>query len=223
MLFILHPWSKADGLYNEMSSILDISMTHPSHRSSAHAAATLQALLVTFLWSVSFVVVKWGLQDIPALTFAGICYSLAFICLVCVIIFTRQTGRLRTLSLRQWGMLGLLGIFNYSIMQGTLYFGLASLPAITVQLLFNFSTLIVALFGMVWLAEKPNKLQWLSIALCILAGVVFFYPAEFPRSQVIVLLVVITGVFSNALAAVSGQYRFCFHALEPYPSYTASH
>jgi drug/metabolite transporter (DMT)-like permease len=34
---------------------------------SPHVRAVLQALFVTFLWSTSFVLVKIGLQDIPAL------------------------------------------------------------------------------------------------------------------------------------------------------------
>jgi drug/metabolite transporter (DMT)-like permease len=39
--------------------------------------AILQALFVTFLWSTSWVLVKIGLEDIPAVTFAGLRYFLA--------------------------------------------------------------------------------------------------------------------------------------------------
>lgn len=49
---------------------------------SGHHAAVLQALLVTFLWSTSYVFIKVGLRDIPALTFAGLRYGLAAVCLV---------------------------------------------------------------------------------------------------------------------------------------------
>lgn len=181
-------------------------MTRPSLRSSPHTIATAQALLVTFLWSTSWVLVKLGLQDIPALTFAGIRYSLAFVCLVCLAAASRRIGWLRSLTLRQWGMLGLLGIFYYTITQGAMYYGLAYLPAITVSLLFSFTTLIVALFGILWLAEKPTGRQWLGIALCAVAGVVFFYPAEFPHSQIIGIVVVVAGVLANAIAAVMGRY-----------------
>ncbi|MBU2447314.1 MAG: EamA family transporter, partial [Bacteroidetes bacterium] len=41
--------------------------------------AVLQALLVTFLWSTSFIIIKWGLAEIPPITFAGYRYFLAFI------------------------------------------------------------------------------------------------------------------------------------------------
>ena len=49
---------------------------------SPHAKAVLQALFVTFLWSTSWVFIKFGLTNIPVLTFAGLRYSLAFLCLL---------------------------------------------------------------------------------------------------------------------------------------------
>ena len=53
-----------------------------SQKGSSHLRAVLQAFLVTVLWSTSWVVIKLGLKDVPALTFAGLRYSLAFICLL---------------------------------------------------------------------------------------------------------------------------------------------
>lgn len=49
---------------------------------SPHLIAILQALFVTFLWSTSWVLIKFGLVDIPALTFAGLRYGLAWLCLL---------------------------------------------------------------------------------------------------------------------------------------------
>ena len=49
---------------------------------SSHVTAVFQALFVTFLWSTSWVLIKIGLEDIPALTFAGLRYGLAFLCLL---------------------------------------------------------------------------------------------------------------------------------------------
>jgi len=44
--------------------------------------AVLQALLVTFLWSTSWVLIKVGLEDLPPLTFAGLRYGLAALVLL---------------------------------------------------------------------------------------------------------------------------------------------
>jgi drug/metabolite transporter (DMT)-like permease len=51
-------------------------------RPATHTRAVAQALLVTFLWSTSWVLIKWGLADIPALVFAGLRYTLAFLILL---------------------------------------------------------------------------------------------------------------------------------------------
>ena len=40
--------------------------------------AILLALFVTFLWSTSWILIKIGLKEIPALTFAGLRYLLGF-------------------------------------------------------------------------------------------------------------------------------------------------
>ena len=41
----------------------------------------LQAVIVTFLWSTSWVLIKLGLEEIPAINFAGLRYTLAFLIL----------------------------------------------------------------------------------------------------------------------------------------------
>lgn len=48
----------------------------------SHTFAIIIALFVTLLWSTSFILIKWGLYEIPPLTFAGLRYSLAFFVLV---------------------------------------------------------------------------------------------------------------------------------------------
>jgi len=109
----------------------------------------LQALLVTFLWSTSWVLIKLGLKSsLPAITFAGLRYSLAFLCLLPLVIknpahrkaikgFTRPT----------WGLLALLGILFYALTQGAQFIGLAYLPSATLTLLLNFSPILVAVFS----------------------------------------------------------------------------
>jgi drug/metabolite transporter (DMT)-like permease len=44
--------------------------------------AILIALFVVFLWATSWVLIKIGLEQIPALTFAGLRYTMGFILLL---------------------------------------------------------------------------------------------------------------------------------------------
>ncbi len=49
---------------------------------SSHGRAVLEALLVTFLWSTSWILMRIGLREIPALTFAGLRYTIAALVLL---------------------------------------------------------------------------------------------------------------------------------------------
>ena len=66
--------------------------------STPRVRAIIQALFVTFLWSTSWVLIKIGLEDIPALTFAGLRYFLAFLILIPVFLTSKKATPLRSLS-----------------------------------------------------------------------------------------------------------------------------
>src|SRR5574341_151290 len=132
---------------------------------SARLRAIFQALFVTFLWATSWVLIKIGLRDMPALTFAGLRYGLAFLCLLPFVLRPAHLATLRGLSQQQWGQLLLLGLLFYAVTQGAQFVGLAFLPAVTVSLLLNFTTSIVALLSLIVLAEAPTVWQWGGIVL----------------------------------------------------------
>jgi drug/metabolite transporter (DMT)-like permease len=171
-----------------------------------HRAAVLQALLVTFLWSTSWVLIKIGLQDIPALTFAGLRYFLAFICLVPFVLRSGYLKTLRGLSATSWARLVVLGVLLITVTQGAQFMGLAYLPAVTVSLLFNLTTLLVAFLGMALLAEHPSILQWVGVLSFLIGVYIYFYPVSLPSGEVFGLLVVLVGVLTNAFSSVLGRY-----------------
>ena len=175
-------------------------------RLSAHNIALFQALLVTFLWSTSWVLIKIGLVDIPALTFAGLRYSLAFLCLLPLALRRSQRQALRDINRRQWLLLVLYGLGFYAIVQGAQFVGLAYLEAATVSLLLSFTSIIVAFMGLSWLGERPGWLGWFGIALSVLGGLVFFFPPAFASRQLFGLSVVAIGVFANAGSSVLGRH-----------------
>jgi drug/metabolite transporter (DMT)-like permease len=167
--------------------------------------AVLQALFVTFLWSTSWVLIKIGLEDIPALTFAGLRYGLAFLCLLPFILNPVRLTALRGLSGRKWARLIILGLLFYAVTQGAQFLGLAYLPAVTVSLLLNFTTVIVALLGIFLLAERPTALQWAGVCLNLAGIVMYFYPVVLPATQVFGLVVVVIGVLANSASSILGR------------------
>jgi drug/metabolite transporter (DMT)-like permease len=173
---------------------------------SPHRRAIIQALFVTFLWSTSWVLIKIGLKDIPALTFAGLRYCLAFLCLLPFSLKPTFRENLRRLTTRQWGLLVFLGLLYYTVVQGANFLGLAYLPAATVSLIWNFSSLVVALMGIVWLAERPGLSGWTGIGLSIIGAAVFFYPVAQPGAQTLGVMISVVGMLTNAGASTLGRY-----------------
>jgi len=173
---------------------------------SPHLKAVLQALFVTFLWSTSWVFIKFGLADIPPLTFAGLRYGVAFLCLLPFALRSANLSPLRNLSRLDWVRLVTLGLLFYTVTQGAQFVSLAYLPAISVNLVLSFTTVVVTLLGIVLLAERPTPMQWGGVGLYLVGAVTFFYPAVFPGEQLFGLIVALIGVLANALSAILGRY-----------------
>lgn len=172
---------------------------------SLHSRAVLQALLVTFLWSTSWVLIKIGLEDIPALPFAGLRYTLAFLFLLPFALQSGKLAVLRRLPAGMWLRLLLLGLVFYTATQGAQFLSLAYLPAMTVSLLLSFTTILVGLLGIVLLREQPTVVQWGGTAL-YLAGIgVYFYPLMVPSDEVVGLVIAMAGVLANALSSILGR------------------
>ncbi|MCB0749508.1 MAG: DMT family transporter, partial [Ignavibacteriae bacterium] len=110
---------------------------------SPHIFTILQALFVTFLWSTSFVIIKLGLVEIPPITFAGLRYSLAFLCFLPFILLKRNyVKEIKSLNQVQWKKLILLGLVFYTFTQGAQFLGLSLLPSVTVSLMLNFTPIV---------------------------------------------------------------------------------
>jgi drug/metabolite transporter (DMT)-like permease len=172
---------------------------------SPRLIAAGQALLVTFLWSTSWVLIKIGLQDLPALTFAGLRYTLAFVCLLPFALQPKHRRQFLSLSRRDWSGLLALGVLFYALTQGSQFLGLAYLPAATVSLLLNFTSVIVALMGIAFLAEVPTWLQWGGMGLFIAGILVYFYPVHIPQAQAVGFIAVAVGVLANAASSILGR------------------
>jgi drug/metabolite transporter (DMT)-like permease len=173
-----------------------------------HHVAILQAILVTFLWSTSWVLIKIGLNNVhlPALTFAGLRYSIAFLVLLAYGHYTNRLHLLGNLSIRDWSLLGVLGIVFYTITQGTQFLALAYLPSAMFSLMLNFTTVVVALAGIRLLKEYPTRAQWGGIALFLVGVLIYLYPVDFPVEVVIGLLIGITSTLANAGSSILGRY-----------------
>jgi drug/metabolite transporter (DMT)-like permease len=168
--------------------------------------AVLQALLVTFLWSTSWILIKFGLEDIPALTFAGLRYFIAFLILLVVFYRSGQSVRIRKLTRRDWLSLIALGLVYYTLTQGTQFLGLKYLPAILFGFLLNFSAPVVALMGIPLLKEKLNWLQWMGMGVFLVGVVVYFYPIGIQAGMALGVAIGVFSMLANSGASILGRF-----------------
>ena len=167
--------------------------------------AIVIALFVVFLWATSWVLIKIGLEEIPPLTFAGLRYVLAFIILLPLAIRIQRSQSTAKITMNMWGQLLVLGLLLYAVTQGAIFLSLSYLPAVTTNLLWSFSSMTVALFGIAWLAEYPTRFQWLGIGLAMVGASIYFYPVSLPHGYQIGIVVSVVGVLANSGAVIIGR------------------
>ena len=165
----------------------------------------LLALFVTFLWSTSYIIIKWGLSEINPVTFAGLRYFGAFICFMPFVFKRKYIAEIKQLKSYQIKKLIWLGLLFYTFTQGTQFIGLSLLPAVTVSLMLNFTPLIVAIMGIFFINENLTVLQWLG-AIIFLAGIlIYFIPVSVVGNSGLGLIIMFLGVLANSGSAIMGR------------------
>jgi len=172
---------------------------------NSRSISILQAIFVVFLWATSWVFIKIGLNEIPPITFAGLRYFLAFLILLVVLLFSDVKKEIIELPRQAWGRILILGFLFYAGTQGAMFVALLYLPAVTVNLLWSFSSATVALLGIAWLSERPTLFQWTGIALTIIGAAIYFYPVTIPKNQLVGVFVAAIGILANAISSIMGR------------------
>jgi len=147
--------------------------------------------------------VKPQLHDIPALSFAGLRYGLAFVCLLGLLL-GRPALRSSVLALtrREWLRLGALGLLLYGLTQATVFLGLTRLPAVTVSLLLSLSPALVTVLAIPLLREVPTPVQRGGVLLAVVGALMYLGPVALPAGQLVAVGVVAVGVVAFATMLV---------------------
>ena len=167
----------------------------------------LEALLVTFLWSSSYVLVKIGLDQIqiPPLTLVALRYAVASAVLIPLAIRRRSFTMLGdSRTLRRIGFLGLTG---YAVAQGLQCLGLFYLPAVSVTFILNFTPVFVLAMGVFALGEQPTKAQLGGMGLVLVGAYLFFNDPLSGSSPVGILITLFSGL-GWAAYMVYSRYTF---------------
>ena len=190
-----------------MNQILgDPSATQEHSSQRSHLIAVAQACVVTVLWSSSWVIIKFGLEEIPPLIFAGLRYSIAsFILLMFIGARRERRVTLKGRTKKWWAALSVYGLIYITATQGTQFLALKYLPAITLSLLLNLTPIFVLAMSIPWLKETPSLTEIFFILVGLVGVLIYFYPLDFIGISVIGLLVGIFSLLANSLSSIIGR------------------
>lgn len=174
-------------------------------RPPARMKAILLALLVTLIWSTSWILIKLGLKEIPALTFAGLRYTIATLCLLPFMFTPKARQEFKQLTGKDWLRLTLLGLVLYTLAQAGQFLALDYLPSVSVSLIFNLASIFVAFSGMVLLKERPSVIQWVGVILNLAGILIYFYPGAFVGGEWLGLLFAFISLAANIGGALMGR------------------
>ena len=173
-----------------------------------HASAALQALLVTFLWSTSWVLVKVGLDelDLRPISFAGLRYALAAIVLLPFGIRALRASRPEPPSRRLVAGVAAYGLLFVTVAQGAQFSALAVLPATAVSLILSSIPAVVAILAIAGGGERPTIGQVGGIGLLTLGALLYFGPFDVGPGADIGFLAAAVCVLAAALSSHAGRW-----------------
>jgi len=167
--------------------------------------SVLLALLVTFLWSTSFIIIKFGLTEIEPIMYAGLRYFLAFLVLVPFLFKSNYKKEVLSLSKKEISELVILGILFYALTQGTQFLGLFYLPAVLVSLILNLTPIVVLVFGILFLDEKIKRNQVVGTGIFFIGILIYFLPVDISKKEIIGIGIMLAGTVFNAASSVLGR------------------
>ena len=131
-----------------------------SFMQSSQGELSLQNVLLlvfaTFLWGFNFVVIRWGLDEIPPLLFTGLRFA---VCAFPAILLVPRPAA------------PVLWVIAFGLVFGVLQFGCLfvamaiGMPAGLASLVMQAQVFFTILLALPFYGEKPNRLRWLALAL----------------------------------------------------------
>jgi drug/metabolite transporter (DMT)-like permease len=178
---------------------------------SPRVRAIVEALFVTFLWSSSYILTKFGLMDIDPLTLVGLRYLIASLVLIPIALKRKEHMKITGDS---WWKLAVLGFLGYTVAQGLQCVGLSVLPAVTVTLILNFTPLMVMILNALFTEVFPNRAQITGMVLVLIGAALFFGDKLVGYTLTGVLITLVSGL-GWAGYMVAGKMLFRENRVSP--------
>ena len=157
-------------------------------------------LTLCIVWSSTWLAIKWGLEDLPPISFAGLRFVIAVIALLAI-----SAGRVPLLPRNRadWWLLAYTGVLMFAVNYGLLFWGelyVSSGLAAVLQTM-------IPIFGMVFahwmLPDEPIQLRKLGGAILAIGGVVLICARLLEFNGILAFWGGLGIVFGGASAAFS--------------------
>lgn len=169
--------------------------------------AALVALFVTFLWSSSWVLIRWGLDQeaLEPITFAALRYALAAVVLISWVL-SRRALRRSLLAMNRVSILRIviLGLVFYALTQGAQFIAIDNQPAATTSLVLSWTPLLVALLGG-WSIAEGSSTRQLGGSLLVVAGAWLYFAGDL-GATVAGMAAALVGLGANAASSLLGRH-----------------
>ena len=176
-------------------------------RQQTQVRAVLTALFVTFLWSSSWVLIRWGLDEeaLEPITFAALRYGLAALVLI-VWVVSRKSSRTDLFRLNRASFIQIvvLGLVFYALTQGAQFVAIDNQPAATTSLVLSWTPMLVALAGGWSIAESSSSRQ-LGGTLLVVAGAWFYFAGDLGATAAGMAAALI-GLGANVASSLLGRH-----------------
>ncbi|MFT4541705.1 MAG: drug/metabolite transporter (DMT)-like permease [Planctomycetota bacterium] len=134
--------------------------------------ATVCVVLMCLIWGSTWIVIRKGLQDLPPFTSAGVRFAIAASIMVLVAgpLARREGGKAPT-----WRLRWVMGMCNFTISYGVVYWSELTLPSGLVSTLWATFPMMMAIMGYFLLPnERLRSRQWGGFVIA-LAGVILLF------------------------------------------------
>ncbi|MFB0562870.1 MAG: DMT family transporter [Candidatus Lokiarchaeia archaeon] len=122
-------------------------------------------MFVVLTWGASFIFIKYGLLDMPPITFAAYRFLLASSILLSSLLITGKYKKVLKFTRREIlsvAVLGVINVFFYYIFE---FYGLQFVPAGQASVIINTDPIIVTILGAIFLGELITKRKVIGLIL----------------------------------------------------------
>ncbi len=130
---------------------------------------------------------------------------MAFLVLLPFVLQRQVKHQIREFSRDDWKLVILLGLISYFIAQGAQFLSLDYLPATTLSLMLNLTSVFVTFSAIFLIKEVPTPIQIIGLVINLAGIFIFFFPTGFSGHSPIGFIFGIICLLANGVATILGR------------------